>query len=63
MARIEITQLPATTNLTDAEQKDVKGGAAVDYYLKIDTIDGESTDDRHKGEIEVLSFSWGATPS
>ena len=35
--------------------------ANVDYFLKLDGIDGESTDDRHKGEIEVLSWSWGAT--
>jgi type VI secretion system secreted protein Hcp len=35
--------------------------AAVDYFLKIDGIEGESTDDRHKGEIEILSFSWGET--
>jgi type VI secretion system secreted protein Hcp len=34
---------------------------AVDYFLKIDGIDGESQDDKHKGEIDVLSFSWGAT--
>jgi type VI secretion system secreted protein Hcp len=33
--------------------------AQVDYFLKIDGIDGESTDDRHKGEIEIESFSWG----
>jgi type VI secretion system secreted protein Hcp len=33
--------------------------AAVDYFLKIDGVEGESTDDRHKGEIEILSFSWG----
>jgi type VI secretion system secreted protein Hcp len=33
--------------------------AAVDYFLKIDGIDGESQDDKHKGEIEVLSWSWG----
>ena len=32
-----------------------------DYFLKIDGIDGESTDDKHKGEIEIESFSWGAT--
>jgi type VI secretion system secreted protein Hcp len=32
---------------------------AVDYFLKLDGIDGESTDDKHKGEIEVESFSWG----
>jgi type VI secretion system secreted protein Hcp len=32
---------------------------AVDYFLKIDGIDGESTDAKHKNEIEVLSWSWG----
>ena len=32
---------------------------AVDAFLKLDGIDGESTDDKHKGEIEVLSWSWG----
>ena len=34
---------------------------AVDYFLKIDGIEGESRDAKHKGEIEVLSFSWGET--
>ena len=34
---------------------------AVDYLLKIDGVDGESTDDKHKGEIELESFSWGET--
>lgn len=33
---------------------------ATDYYLEIDGIDGESTDPGHKGEIEILSYSWGA---
>lgn len=33
--------------------------AQVDYFLKIDGIEGESTDNRHKGEIEILSWSWG----
>jgi type VI secretion system secreted protein Hcp len=33
--------------------------AAVDYFLKIDGVDGESQDQGHKGEIEVLSWSWG----
>lgn len=32
--------------------------AAVDTFLKIDGVDGESTDDKHKGEIEVSSWSW-----
>jgi type VI secretion system secreted protein Hcp len=35
--------------------------AAFDYFLKIDGIAGESTDAKHKGEIEVLSWSWGET--
>ena len=35
--------------------------AAVDYFLKIDGIDGESTDDKHKGEIAIESWSWGAS--
>jgi type VI secretion system secreted protein Hcp len=32
---------------------------ALNAYLKIDGILGESQDERHKGEIDVLSFSWG----
>lgn len=35
--------------------------ASVDYFLKIDGVEGESTDGRHGGEIEILSFSWGET--
>ena len=36
-------------------------GGAVDYFLKIDVIPGESLDAKHKGEIDVLSWSWGET--
>jgi type VI secretion system secreted protein Hcp len=32
---------------------------ASDMFLKLEGIDGESTDDKHKGEMEILSFSWG----
>lgn len=32
-----------------------------DMFLKIDGVDGESTDGKHKSEIELQSFSWGAT--
>jgi type VI secretion system secreted protein Hcp len=32
---------------------------AVDYFLKIDPLKGESQDDKHKDEIDVLSWSWG----
>lgn len=31
---------------------------AVDYFLKIDGIEGESTDSKHKNEIDVESWSW-----
>lgn len=33
--------------------------AAFDYFLKVDGIAGESTDSKHKDEIDVLSWSWG----
>src|SRR5262245_43927678 len=30
-------------------------------FAKLGNIEGESLDDKHKDEIEVLSFSWGVT--
>ena len=35
--------------------------AAFDAFLKIDGVEGESTDDKHKGEIVIESWSFGAT--
>jgi type VI secretion system secreted protein Hcp len=35
--------------------------AQVDYFLKIEGVDGESTDDKHKGEIELESWGVGGT--
>ena len=34
---------------------------AVDIFAKLGDIEGESTDDKHKDEVEVLSYSWGVT--
>ncbi len=34
---------------------------AVDYFLKLDGIKGESHDSKHKDEIDLLSWSWGET--
>ncbi len=34
---------------------------AVDYYLKIDGIQGEATDQDFKDQINLLSFSWGGS--
>ena len=31
----------------------------VDYFLKIDTVPGDSHDAHHPNEIDVVSFSWG----
>ena len=36
---------------------------ATDIFAKIGDIKGESTDAKHKDEIEVLSFSWGVANS
>lgn len=36
---------------------------AADIYLKIDGIDGESTDADHKKWMEIESYSWGVSQS
>jgi type VI secretion system secreted protein Hcp len=36
---------------------------AVDYFLKLDGIPGESADAKHKDELDVLAFSWGVSQS
>ncbi len=36
---------------------------AVDMFLKIEGVDGESTDSSHKGEIDILAWSWGLSQS
>jgi type VI secretion system secreted protein Hcp len=32
---------------------------AIDIFLKIDGIPGESTDSQHRDEIDILSYAWG----
>lgn len=34
---------------------------AIDYFLKIEGVSGESLDAKHKGEIDVEAWSWGET--
>src|SRR5689334_22758743 len=34
---------------------------AYDSFIKITGIEGESQKENHKGEIELMSFSWGAS--
>ena len=50
---ITIFMTAAATPKADAAQ--------ADYFLKIEGIDGESKDTTHGGEIEVMSWSFGAS--
>lgn len=34
---------------------------AVDYFLKLDQIQGESKVEGHQNEIQIMSWSWGAS--
>lgn len=34
---------------------------AIDTHIKFDGVDGESTHQDHKGEIEVMSWAWGVS--
>src|ERR1700748_1652898 len=36
---------------------------AMDMFMKIDPLKGESNDKTHKGEIDVLAWSWGVSNS
>ena len=36
---------------------------AIDMFLMLDGIKGESSDSKHKGEIDIESFSWGMAQS
>ena len=38
-------------------------GGAVDFFLKINKIEGESADAKHAKEIDLQSWSWGASQS
>jgi type VI secretion system secreted protein Hcp len=40
-----------------------RDGMATTTFIKFDGIEGEATHKDHKGEVEVLSWSWGLTNS
>lgn len=46
---------PTGSPTTTASQ----GRAMVDYFLKLEGIEGESRDQKHAAEIEVSVFNWG----
>ncbi len=35
--------------------------AIADYFLKLDGVEGEAQDSKHKNEIDLESWSWGET--
>jgi type VI protein secretion system component Hcp len=37
------------------------GAGSTDYLLELGGVEGETQDDKHKNQIEILSYSWGAT--
>jgi type VI secretion system secreted protein Hcp len=49
------------SNLANLSGKPAMGSmtAHSDFFLKLGDIKGESLDDKHKGEMELLSFSFG----
>lgn len=53
--------LVALTLAAAAATVTINANAASDIFAKIGDIKGESLDDKHKDQIEVLSWSWGVT--
>lgn len=48
-----------TTAFAGAGFSNATYSGSVDYFLKIDKIEGEATDSKHAKEIDVLSWSFG----
>ena len=63
MASTKLRSLTAAAALAAGVLSATSASAAVDMFLKVPTIPGESLDDRHANEIDVLSWSWGLTGS
>ena len=52
-------ELMAITMAVTAAGATTSAVAAIDAFIKLGDIKGESVDAKHKGEIDVLSWSWG----
>ena len=61
MASMKLKSLTAAAALAAGVLSAPSASAAVDMFLKVPNIPGESLDDRHANEIDVLSWSWGLT--
>src|SRR5690606_2212379 len=56
-------QFPAGTHYKRKSKKGEVASMAMDMFIKIGTLKGESTDKVHKGSIDVLAWSWGMSNS
>lgn len=61
MNQSDFNGLLAAVAVTTVLLNPINATAAVDMFLKIDGVTGESADSKHKGEIDVLAWSWGET--
>ncbi len=59
--KIQRMRINSNAELILENQGANKTMAAFDGHLKIDGIDGESQHAKHKGEIQLESFSWGVS--
>ena len=58
-----VNKLACTAALIAALPLSAPAATTLDYFLKIDGVQGESQDKTHKDEIDVLSWSWGTSNS
>ena len=61
MASMKLKSVTAAAALAAGVLSAPNASAAVDMFLKVPTIPGESLDSEHANEIDVLSWSWGLT--
>ena len=59
MSKIKINDLPKYYKISEDEMRRIRGGilltsTKLPVFQKVDGIDGESTDDKHKDWIDVL---------
>ena len=59
MASMNLKSVTAAAALAAGVLSAPSASAAVDMFLKVPNIPGESQDVRHENEIDVLSWSWG----
>lgn len=52
---------PSADAATGSANAQVTTSGTDSYFLKLDGVPGDSTDAAHKGEIQLLAFSWGVS--